>query len=90
MKKIWAREIIQGEVIRATCKKLGKCRLEELVASINNLPTQKQVDKLEAKNSFLLENARKLKGEFDDPKKHNQEILDKLNAALLFNQKLKE
>ena len=72
------------------CKKLRKCKPEELVAAIDNLPTRKKVDELEAKNSFMLEKANKLKGELDDQKKQNQEIIDKLNVALLFNQKLDE
>ena len=45
---------------------------------------------MEAKNSFLLEKAKKLKEELDKQKKQNQEAIDWLNAALLFNQKLEE
>ena len=37
MKRIRAREIIQGEIIRATCKKLGKCKPKDLVAAIDRL-----------------------------------------------------
>ena len=47
------------------CKKLGKCRPEELEAGIDNLLTRKKVDELEAKNSFLLEKANKPKAELD-------------------------
>ena len=86
LKKIRVRENAQGEVIQATCKKLGKCRPEELVVAIDNLPTRKKVDELEVKNNFLLEKVNKLKAKLDEQKKGHQEAIDKLNAALLFNQ----
>ena len=53
--------------------------------AIDSLPTRKKLEKLEAKNSFLLKKANKLRGKVDEQKKQNQGILDKLNAALLFN-----
>ena len=90
MKRIRAREITQGEIIRAACKKLRKCKLEDLVATIDSLPTWKKVDKLEAKNNFLLVKENKLKNELDEQKGENQPLLDKLNTAFLFNQKLEE
>ena len=64
--------------------------MEELEAAINNLPTQKKVDELEAKNNFLLEKVNKLKAELKEQKKEHQEAIDKLNSALLWNQKLEE
>ena len=85
LKKIRAWEVAQADIIREACKKLGKYKLEELVAAIDNLPTQKKIDKLEEKNSFLLGKANKLKAELDDQKKQNQEAIDRLNSALLFN-----
>ena len=90
MKRIWAQEIIQGEIILATCKKLGKCKPEDLVVVINNLPTRKKVDELEAKNNFLLVKANKLKNKLDEHKAKNQTAIDKLNASLFLNQKLEE
>ena len=48
------------------------------------------MDELEAKNSFLLEKANKLRAELKERKKEHQEAIDKLNSALLFNQKLEE
>ena len=57
MKKIQAQEITQSEIIRAVYKKLGKCRSDELVAMIDDLPTRKKVDELEAKTNFLLKKA---------------------------------
>ena len=38
----------------------------------------------------MLGKENKLKGELDDQKKQNQEAIDRLNLALLFNQKLEE
>ena len=90
IKKIWAREIIQGEIIRATCKKLTKCKPEDLVVAIDSLPTWKKVGELEAKNNFLLMKANKLKNELNKEKVENQTAIDKLNASLLLNQKLEE
>ena len=90
LKKIQAQEYAQKELIRALCKKLGKVKPEELEAAIDNLPTRKKVDELEARNSFLLKKANKLKVELNEEKKEHQEAIDKLNSALLFNQKLEE
>ena len=64
--------------------------MEELEAAISNLPTQKKVDELEAKNSFLLEKVNKLKAELKEQKKEHQEAIVKLNSVLLCNQKLEE
>ena len=61
-----------------------------MVAAINNLPSWKKVAEMEAKNSFLLEKTKKLQEELDKQKKQNQEAINRLNAALLFNQKLEE
>ena len=66
VKKIWIQELAQADIIWEACKKLGKCKPEELVATIDNLPTQKKIDELEAKNSFLLGKTNKLKGELDN------------------------
>ena len=48
------------------------------------------MDELEAKNSFLLEKGNKLKAELKEQRKEHQEAIDKLNSALLFNQKLEK
>ena len=85
LKDIRAREYAQGELIRPLCKKLGKVKPNELEAVINNLPTRKKVNELEAKNSFLLEKANKLRAELKEQRKEHQEVIDKLNSALLFN-----
>ena len=85
LKDIRAQEYAQGALIRALCKKLGKAKPKELKAAIDSLPTQKKVDELEAKNSFLLEKADKLKAKLKEHKMELQEAIDKLNFALLFN-----
>ena len=90
LKDIRAREYTQRELIRALCKKLGKVKPDELEVTIDNLPTRKKVDELEAKNSFLLEKANKLKAELKEEKKEHEEAIDELNSILLFNQKLHE
>ena len=90
LKDIRDREHGQGELIRAMCKKLENIKPDELEAAINNLPTQKRMDELEAKNSFLLEKTSKLRGDLKETRKDHHEAVDKLNAALQFNQKLEE
>ena len=89
-KKIQAREIAQGDIIQAAYKKLGKCKPEDMVAAIDNRPSRKKIDKMEAKNNFLLEKMKKLREELDEQKKQNQETINRLNVALPFNQKLEE
>ena len=54
----------------------------------NNLPSQKKVDELEAKNAFLLEKANKAGTKLKEVKEDHKKGLDKLNVALTFNQKL--
>ena len=56
--------------------------------AIDSLPTQKKIDKLEAKNDFLLEKANKLRAELKETKEDHHKAIDKLNVALTFNQKL--
>ena len=56
--------------------------------AVNDLPSQKKVDKLEAKNAFLLEKANKTGAELKEEKEEHKKALDKLNVALAFNQKL--
>ena len=51
-------------------------------------PIQKKVDKLEAKNAFLLEKSNKISTELKEEKEAHKKALDKLNLSLAFNQKL--
>ena len=46
------------------------------------------MDELEAKNAFLLEKANKIGVELKEEKEEHKKVLDKLNLALAFNQKL--
>ena len=90
LKEIWDREHIQGVLIQALYKKLGIVKPEELEAAINGMPMQKKVDELEAKNAFLLEKANKLRMDPRETREDHHKVVDKLNAALQFNQKLEE
>ena len=75
-------------LIQALCKRLGNVRLEGLLEAVDDLPTQRKVDELEAKNAFLLEKASKTSVELKEVKEDHKKALDKLNVALAFNQKL--
>ena len=55
---------------------------------VDDLPSQKKVDELEAKNTFLHEKANKIGAELKEEKEEHKKALDKLNFALTFNQKL--
>ena len=48
------------------------------------------MDELEAKNNFLLEKANKLRADLKETREDHYKAVDKLNAALQFNQKLEE
>ena len=84
------REHAQGVLIRVLYKKLGNIKPKELEAAIDGMPTQKKMDKLEAKNNFLLEKANKLRADLKETRENHHKAVDKLNAALQFNQKLEE
>ena len=90
LKEIQDREHAQGVLIRALCKKLRNIKPEELEAAIDGMPTQKKVNELKAKNAFLLEKANKLRTDLKETREDHHKAVDKLNAALQFNQKLKE
>ena len=60
LKEIQEREHTQGDLIRALYKRLGNVQQEGLLEAVDNLPTQKKIDELEAKNDFLLEKATSL------------------------------
>ena len=90
LKDIWDQEHSQGELIRVLCKKLGNVKSDELEVAIDNLSTQKRMDKLEAKNGFLLKKTNKLWADLKETKKDHHKAVDKLNAALQFNQKFEE
>ena len=88
MKEIreWERE--QQGLIRAMCARLGNIQPDGLLEAIDNLPSQKKVEELEAKNTFLQEKSKKISEELKEEKEAHRKALDKLNLSLAFNQKL--
>ena len=88
MKEIREREREQQGLIRAMCARLGNIQPEGLLDAIDDLPLQKKIDELEAKNLFLHEKAKKFSGELKEEKEAHRKVLDKLNLSLTFNQKL--
>ena len=87
-KEIREREREREALIRALSKRLRNVRPEELLEAVDDLPSQKKIDELEAKNTFLLEKASKTSAELKEVKEDHKKALDKLNIALAFNQKL--
>ena len=88
MKEIreWERE--QQELIRALCARLRNVQPDGLLEAVDDLPSQKKVDELEAKNTFLHEKSKKISEELKEEKEAHKKALDKLNLSLAFNQKL--
>ena len=70
------------------CARLGNVQPEGLLEAIDDLPSQKKVDKLKAKNTFLHEKSKKVSEELKEEKEAHRKALDKLNLSLAFNQKL--
>ena len=68
LKEIREREREQENLIRALCKRLGNVQPEGLLGAVDGLPTQKKVDKLEAKTTFFLEKASKASTELKEVK----------------------
>ena len=88
MKDIREREREQQGLIRAMCARLGNVQPDRLLEVVDDLPSQKKVDELEAKNAFLLEKSNKINAKLKEEKEEHKKALDKLNLALAFNQKL--
>ena len=87
-REVRAREREREALIQASCKQLGNVHPDELLEAVDDLPSQKKVDELEAKNAFLLEKANKTGAELKEEKEEHKKALDKLNLFLAFNQKL--
>ena len=85
MKEMWEREREQQGLIRALCARLRNVQPDGLLEAINDLPSQKKVDKLEAKNAFLHEKSKKISAELKEEKEAHKKALDKLNHSLAFN-----
>ena len=88
MKEIGERELEQQGLIRAMCARLGNIQPDGLLEAIDNLPSQKKVEELEAKSTFLHEKSKKINDELKEEKEAHRKALDKLNLSLAFNQKL--
>ena len=88
LKEIQEREREQQGLIRALCGKLGNIQPDELLAAIDHLPSQKRLEELEAKTTFLQEKSKKASKELKEEKEAHRKVLDKLNLSLAFNQKL--
>ena len=56
--------------------------------AIAYLPSQKRMEELEAKVSFLQEKSKKAAEELKEEKELHRKAMDKLNLSLAFNQKL--
>ena len=56
--------------------------------AIDYLPSQKRMEELEAKISFLQEKSKKASEELKEEKEAHRKAVDKLNLSLAFNQKL--
>ena len=82
----WERE--QQGIIRALCARLGNVQPDGLLEAIDQLPSQKRLEELEAKTTFLQEKSKKASEELKEEKEAHRKALDKLNLSLAFNQKL--
>ena len=71
-----------------TCARLRNIQPDGLLDAIDNLPSQKRVEELEAKVAFLQEKSKKVSEELREEKEAHKKALDKLNLSLAFNQKL--
>ena len=88
MKEIREREREQQGLIRAICARLRNVQPDGLLEAIDDLPSQKKLDELEAKSTFIHEKAKKVSDELKEEKEAHRKALDKLNLSLAFNQKL--
>ena len=87
-KEIRARKREREALIQEVCKRLGNVRPDGLVEAIDHLPSQKRMEELEAKISFLQEKSKKAIEELKEEKEAHRKAVDKLNLSLAFNQKL--
>ena len=87
-REIRAREREREALIQEVCKQLGNVRPDGLVEAIDHLPSQKRMEELEAKISFLQEKSKKASEELKEEKEAHRKAVDKLNLSLAFNQKL--
>ena len=70
------------------CARLGNVQPDGLLEAIDQLLSQKRLEELEAKTTFLQEKSKKASEELKEEKEAHRKALDKLNLSLAFNQKL--
>ena len=87
-REIQAREREREALIQEMCQRLGNVQPDELVGTIEHLPSQKRMEELEAKVSFLQEKVKKANEELKEEEEAHRRVVDKLNLSLAFNQKL--
>ena len=87
-REIRAREREREALIQEVCKWLGNVQSDGLLEAIDDLPSQKKLDELEAKSTFLHEKVKKVSSELKEEKEAHRKALNKLNLSLAFNQKL--
>ena len=87
-REIRAREREREALIQEVGKRLGNVHPNGLLEAIDDLLSQKKLDKLEAKSTFFHEKAKKVSNELKEEKEAHWKALDKLNLSLTFNQKL--
>ena len=83
-REIRARERKREALIQEVCQRLGNVRPEKLLDAIEHLPSQKRMEELEAKVSFLQEKNKKTNEELKEEKEVHRKAVDKLNLSLAF------
>ena len=83
-REIRVREREREALIQEVCKQLGNVRSDGLVEAIGHLPSQKRMEELEAKISFLQEKSKKASEELKEEKEAHRKAVDKLNLSLAF------
>ena len=89
-REIRAREREREALIQEMCQQLGNIQPDELLETIEHLPSQKRMEELEAKVSFLQEKTKKASKELKEEKEAHRRAVDKLNLSLAFNRKLED
>ena len=87
-REIRARERELEALIQEVCKRLGNVQPDGLVEAIDHLPSQKKMEELDAKISFLQKKSKKASEELKEEKEAHRKAVDKLNLSLAFNYKL--
>ena len=89
-REIRAREREREALIQEMCQRLRNIQPDELLGTIEHLPSQKRMEELEAKVSFLQEKTKKASEELKEEKEAHLRAVDKLNLSLAFNRKLED